>query len=85
MSIAEEPHSTQTLPLPPVTSGAADDAPVAEPGITLIRRRPGWQLVNVAELWHYRELLFFLTWRDVKIRYKQSALGVAWACQRRVA
>ena len=42
-------------------------------------RRSGWQLVNVRELWQFRELLFFLTWRDVKVRYKQTALGAAWA------
>jgi lipopolysaccharide transport system permease protein len=35
--------------------------------------------VGVAELWHYRELLFFLTWRDIKVRYKQTALGAMWA------
>ena len=46
---------------------------------TLIRPRSGWAFVNVGELWRYRELLFFLTWRDVKIRYKQSLLGIAWA------
>jgi lipopolysaccharide transport system permease protein len=34
---------------------------------------------GLAELWHHRELLYFLTWRDVAIRYKQAALGVAWA------
>jgi lipopolysaccharide transport system permease protein len=39
----------------------------------------GWQLVNAHELWRFRELLFFLAWRDVKIRYKQTALGAAWA------
>ena len=39
----------------------------------------GWQLVNVRELWRFRELLFFLVWRDVKVRYKQAVLGVAWA------
>ena len=39
----------------------------------------GWQLVNVRELWRFRELLFFLAWRDVKVRYKQTVLGVAWA------
>src|SRR3954467_1137422 len=32
-----------------------------------------------AELWNYRELLYFLVWRDVKVRYKQTALGAAWA------
>jgi lipopolysaccharide transport system permease protein len=46
---------------------------------TYIRPASGWQLVNVRELWQYRELLFFLTWRDVKVRYKQTALGAAWA------
>ena len=35
--------------------------------------------INWRELWAYRELLYFLTWRDIKIRYKQAALGVAWA------
>src|ERR1041384_2894653 len=41
--------------------------------------RRGWEALNVRELWHYRELLYFLTWRDVKIRYKQTVLGAAWA------
>ena len=52
--------------------------PRADRGTT-IRPRSGWAFVNVGELWRYRELLFFLTWRDVKIRYKQSLLGIAWA------
>ncbi|MBN1569587.1 MAG: ABC transporter permease [Acidobacteria bacterium] len=39
----------------------------------------GWPSLRLGELWHYRELLYFLTWRDIKIRYKQTALGVAWA------
>lgn len=39
----------------------------------------GWLSLRLNEIWHYRELLYFLTWRDVKIRYKQTALGVAWA------
>ncbi|HJT30471.1 MAG TPA: ABC transporter permease [Pirellulales bacterium] len=46
---------------------------------TLIRPPTGWQLVNLRELWRYRELLFFLAWRDVKVRYKQTVLGAAWA------
>jgi homopolymeric O-antigen transport system permease protein len=49
------------------------------PPVTIIRPPSGWHLVNVRELWRYRELLFFLVWRDVKIRYKQTVLGVAWA------
>jgi lipopolysaccharide transport system permease protein len=39
----------------------------------------GWQVINVGELWRYRELLAFLCWRDLKVRYKQTLLGVAWA------
>jgi lipopolysaccharide transport system permease protein len=45
----------------------------------VIRERQGWIGVNWKELFNFRELLFFLTWRDLKIRYKQTALGVAWA------
>lgn len=39
----------------------------------------GWLSLHLGELWRYRELFYFLTWRDVKIRYKQTAIGVAWA------
>jgi lipopolysaccharide transport system permease protein len=39
----------------------------------------GWVALQLGELWAYRELLYFLSWRDVKARYKQTALGVAWA------
>lgn len=44
-----------------------------------IRPSSGWRAINLAEVWRYRELLFFLTLRDIKLRYKQTALGVAWA------
>jgi lipopolysaccharide transport system permease protein len=39
----------------------------------------GWVSLRLAELWEYRELLYFLLWRDIKVRYKQTALGAAWA------
>ena len=39
----------------------------------------GWRLLDLRELWRFRELLFFLIWRDVKVRYRQTELGVAWA------
>jgi lipopolysaccharide transport system permease protein len=39
----------------------------------------GWISLGLKDLWQYRELLFFLTWRDIKVRYKQTALGAAWA------
>ena len=44
-----------------------------------IEPKRGWVSVNLQDLWQYRELLFFLAWRDVKVRYKQTALGAAWA------
>ncbi len=44
-----------------------------------IQPSKGWVSLKLAELWEYRELLYFLTWRDIKVRYKQTVLGVAWA------
>lgn len=46
--------------------------------IVRIRPSEGWRSLNLWELWRYRELLYFLTLRDVQLRYKQTALGVAW-------
>ncbi len=46
---------------------------------TYIRPSSSWIDLNLGDLWAYRELLYFLTWRDVKIRYKQTAIGVTWA------
>ena len=43
------------------------------------QRKHGWASLELRELWRYRELLFFLTWRDVLVRYKQAVFGVAWA------
>lgn len=60
------------LPLPPAENTGAEHRTVIVPP-------SGWQLINFAELWKYRELLFFFVWRDVKVRYKQTALGAAWA------
>jgi lipopolysaccharide transport system permease protein len=46
---------------------------------TTVEHQPGWQVVNFREIWTYRELLYYLTWRDLKVRYKQTVLGAAWA------
>jgi lipopolysaccharide transport system permease protein len=54
----------------------------AEPDPTqviFIRPTNGLPSLHLGELWHYRELVYFLIWRDVKVRYKQTALGAAWA------
>ena len=47
--------------------------------VTIVIPPKGWSALNLGELWHYRELLYFLIWRDVKVRYKQTAIGAAWA------
>lgn len=44
-----------------------------------IRPSRGWVSLKLDELWEYRELLYFLVWRDIKVRYKQTVLGIAWA------
>ncbi|MCY7348378.1 MAG: ABC transporter permease [Pyrinomonadaceae bacterium] len=46
---------------------------------TKIKTGGAWFDLNLREVWAYRELLYFLTWRDVKVRYKQTAIGVLWA------
>ncbi len=60
---------------------AADRAQVThhDEHLTVIQARPGWQIIDLAEAWRFRELLFFLVWRDVKVRYKQTILGATWA------
>ncbi|MCX6055484.1 MAG: ABC transporter permease [Chloroflexi bacterium] len=49
------------------------------PDIVMIKPVKGWVALNLKDLWMYRELIYFLTWRDLKVRYKQSVLGVLWA------
>ena len=47
--------------------------------VIYIRPSSGWVPLNLRDLWEYRELLYFLVWRDIKVRYKQTVLGAAWA------
>lgn len=77
MNSAVEAPREERLPLSeqkPAPAEPADDLP-----LTIIERRSSWKIVDFHELWRYHELLFFLTWRDVKVRYKQTVLGAAWA------
>lgn len=46
---------------------------------TVLQPPGNWSALNLGELWHYRDLLYILAWRDVKVRYKQALLGAAWA------
>ena len=52
--------------------------PAAKP-VLVLYPPSGWQLLNLRELWQSRDLVYFLVWRDVKVRYKQTVLGAAWA------
>ncbi len=47
--------------------------------IIYLRPSRGWSALNLRDLWRYRELTYFLTWRDIKVRYKQTVLGAGWA------
>lgn len=58
------------------TPAAEPDAPAP---VTVIEPVRGWRSLGLRELWEYRELLYFLVWRDVKVRYKQTVLGASWA------
>ena len=54
-------------------------APALRSPLTVIQPSRGWISLDLEELWDYRELLLFLTWRDIKVRYQQTALGASWA------
>jgi len=51
----------------------------SESPVIIVKPSKGWISLNFDELWEYRELLYFLTWRNIKVRYKQTVLGAAWA------
>ena len=71
-----------------MTASASPDSAVARvpPGPKIvIRQRRGYVLPDPRELWHYRELVYFLAWRDIKVRYAQTALGVLWTLIQPVA
>ncbi len=59
----------------------SDSAMTRKPPEEVVFLKPsrGWIHLNLADLWRYRELIYFLTWRDVKVRYKQTVLGAGWA------
>ena len=52
---------------------------------TVIEPPKGWAPLELGEVWKFHELLFFLTWRDVMVRYKQTAIGIAWVVAPRAA
>lgn len=77
----------EVVPGGPVSQDAARNVAPADPAelpgvhtqTVLIEPPRRWEALNLRDIWAYRELLYFLTWRDVKVRYKQTAIGAAWA------
>jgi lipopolysaccharide transport system permease protein len=73
-SVASPSHEPSVI-----TANQTHHADLPDEPIVVIEPRGSWKALDLHELWAYRELLYFLTWRDVKVRYKQTFLGVAWA------
>jgi len=80
-------ESQQANTLPAQATPPAPDAPQPEAApptatkqpVLVIRPTHGWRSLDLREIWRYRELMFFLTWRNIKVRYKQTVLGAFWA------
>jgi lipopolysaccharide transport system permease protein len=68
-------HILQNSTAAPTARATQDSAPI----VVHIRPSTGWVSLRLNELFEYRELLYFLVWRDIKVRYKQTALGASWA------
>src|SRR4029453_1094209 len=66
-----------SVPLTDIQSPAATSGVLGPP--TVIQASSGWVPLRLSELWQYREILYFLVWRDIKVRYKQTAIGATWA------
>src|SRR5579864_3216795 len=62
----------------PQTQAAMVEAPGSYPSVRISARRR-WLALDLPELWAYRELLYFFVWRDIKVRYKQTIIGIGWA------
>lgn len=77
MRLAPEPMMSDRRP--GYATAAVEAAGHDEPPVTIIEPRSGWQILDLGELWRARELLYLLAWRDIQVRYKQTALGAAWA------
>ncbi len=74
MTVRQEKTGLRRTELTVVDSSSSGEVPVV-----VIRPSHGWVSLRLKELWEYRELLYFLVWRNVKVRYKQTVIGAAWA------
>lgn len=80
-----EPTITPAPPAVKVPVRLKSDDPLSDAPLTVIEPAGGLGLSGFKELWRYRELLLFLAWRDIAIRYKQTVLGIGWAVAQPVA
>ena len=64
----------EALPVVPLLGDSSESVPEI-----VIEPRSGWAALDLLEIWRHRELAYFLAWRDVKVRYKQTVLGAVWA------
>jgi lipopolysaccharide transport system permease protein len=71
------PIRQESLHAPPISPETPSELP-REP-LVIIRPAKGWVAIGLRELWHYRDLFYILALRDIKVRYKQTLLGAAWA------
>jgi len=76
--VTSEPFSTATEPGVTKTADSEHDS-ISSNTVVVIEPSKSWVGLHLRDVWQYRELLYFLTWRDVKVRYKQTLLGAAWA------
>lgn len=79
---AGTPATASTTTQAPARTEAASHykapSPLPDEPLITIERNKSWNAISLREIWAYRELLYFLIWRDIKVRYKQTVLGVAW-------
>jgi len=68
-----------SVPIQPAPPSQCIGAVADKHSVVVIEPSRGWVSLKLADLWEYRELLYFLTWRDIKVRYRQTAFGAAWA------
>jgi lipopolysaccharide transport system permease protein len=78
--ISEASSTTATVESQSISTGDHEHlASTKEDAVVIIEPSKTWVPLKIRDLWEHRELLYFLTWRDIKVRYKQTLLGAAWA------
>src|SRR5262245_34757273 len=77
--VVEAPEVSEKTGLGSISEPSSSPATKPDLDLIIIERRSGWQWIQWKDLWRHRELLYFLAWRDFKVRYKQTLLGATWA------